>query len=171
VSTEIRQLSPGDAPVYRELRLFGLQESAPAFGSSHAEVAARPLDQFGERLADPQNHFFGAFSPEGDLIGTAILRRENREKIRHKASIFGMYVLPRYRGKGAARALLEASLARAAELGVRQVNLGVNVEQQAALRLYESCGFQRYGLERDAFNVDGRFYDVAYMVYRLPERS
>ena len=167
---EIRELSADDAAAYRELRLFMLTESPAAFGSSYAEVAGRPLEQFVERLEDPQNYHFGAFE-EGELVGVTTLRLTKRPKLRHKASLFAVYVRPEYRRRGAGRALMQAALARARELGVRQVNLGVSRAGKAAVRLYESCGFVQYGVEKDAFYVDGRYYDVAYMVCRLQEGS
>lgn len=50
---------------------------------------------------------------------------------------------------------------------MRQVDLGVTADNKAAVGLYASCGFERYGLERDAFKVGDSFYDVAYMALRL----
>lgn len=160
---QIRQLTPDDAESYQNLRLFALRESPTAFGSSYAEMADRPLEMFAERLGDERNHIFGAFTDDRQLVGIATLRREQREKIGHKASIFGMYVLPEYRGQGLGRSLLEKLISRAGDLGVRQVNLSVVSANTPAVLLYESCGFERFGLERDAFRIGDDFYDVAYM--------
>ena len=41
----------------------------------------------------------GAFQ-DAKLAGVAGLSFESREKIRHKATLFGMYVPPRFRGLG-----------------------------------------------------------------------
>jgi len=162
---KIRQLSEADATIYRELRLLGLKESPAAFGASYAEVAARPLDVFRKRLGDEQNHTFGAFDDEGRLAGVTMLRWERREKTGHKGTIYAVYVRPEYRGQGAGRALMEAALARARELGLRQVNLGVSVASKAAIALYEACGFEEFGREKHAFKVGTEFYDAIYMVY------
>lgn len=112
---EIRQLNGEEAVVYQELRLFGLQESPTAFGASYDEEADRPLEVVRERLQDERNFVVGAFTEEGRLAGIATLRREEREKLRHKAHVFGMLVLPQYRGQGAGRALLERLIARGRE--------------------------------------------------------
>ena len=164
---EIQQLRPDDAATFQKLRLFALQESPAAFGSSYAEEADRPLEVVAERLEDVSNHVFAAFINEGRLIGVALLRREQRVKSGHKAFVFGMYVLPEHRRQGVGRALLETVISRASELGVRQVNLSVANANKAAVRLYESCGFERFGLERDAFRIGNDFYDVAHMALRL----
>ena len=167
---EIRQLTPNDAGSYQELRLFALQESPTAFGSSYAEEAERPVEVVAERLGAKAAHTFGAFNHEGELIGMATLFREQHVKSDHKAYIFGMYVLPEYRRQGAGRALLETVMARASELGVRQVNLSVNKTNTAAIALSESFGFERFGLERDAMRIGDEWYDAAYMVLRLEGR-
>jgi ribosomal protein S18 acetylase RimI-like enzyme len=164
----IQQLTPDDAATFQELRLFALQENPEAFGSSYAEEADRALEVVAERLGDVRNHAFGAFIDARQLIGVAILRREQRVKTGHKAFVFGMYVLPEHRRQGVGRALLETVISRATELGVRQVNLSVTHANKAAVRLYESCGFERFGLEKDAFRIGHDFYDVAHMALRLP---
>ena len=89
-------------------------------------------------------------------------------KLRHKAFIWGMYVTPEHRRHGLGRRLLEAALAQARELpGLRQINLEVVTSNRAAYTLYESCGFETFGVERDAFSVDRTYHDVAYMTLRL----
>jgi GNAT superfamily N-acetyltransferase len=164
---EIIQLTPRDAAVYQELRLCALQESPAAFGSTYAEEVDRPLEVIEKRLADPRNHMFGAFDADGQLVGMATLRREERVRSEHKAFLFGMYVLPEHRRQGISRALLEAVISRAEGVGIRQVNLTVNSRNRAAVLLYESCGFERFGLERDAFRIGDGFFDTAYMALRV----
>jgi ribosomal protein S18 acetylase RimI-like enzyme len=168
---EIRQLSGEDAEMYRALRLRGLDESPTAFGSSYAEEVGRPVAVVKRRFADEHNHIFGAFTGDGRLVGMVTLRREPYVKLAHKANIYAMYVAPEARQQGVGRALMAAALARAEALGVRQVNLTVTSTNEAAVGLYASCGFERFGLERDAFLIDGVFYDAAYMVLRLRENE
>ena len=165
---EIHQLSSAHAKAYQELRLFGLQESPTAFGSSYSEEVDRPLSMVAERIDDRLNHVFGAFAAEGQLIGVTTLRRDGHVKGAHKAYIYAMYVTPEFRQRGVGRALLDAALARAAKLGLRQVSLSVVTANRAAVHLYESAGFETFGLEREAFYVGEAFYDVAYMAVKLP---
>lgn len=47
------------------------------------------------------------------------------------------------RGRGVARTLLEAMIARSAELGIRTLDLTSRPSRVAAIRLYESVGFVR----------------------------
>lgn len=163
----IQQLSAADAGAYRELRLYSLQESPAAFGSSYEEEVDRPLETVAKRLADGDNHIFGALSDEGDLRGTITLRRDTHVKGAHRAYVYAMYVLPQYRRQGVGRALMEAVIARARELGLSWISLQVNQANEEAVRLYESCGFEMFGLEKDAFRIGDDRYDAAYMALRL----
>lgn len=49
--------------------------------------------------------------------------------------------------------------------GVRQINLGVNAANFAALAFYESCGFKPFGLERGFMMLDGELHDEVHMVH------
>ena len=56
--------------------------------------------------------------------------------------IYGLGVLPEYRGKGLGRAILLESVRRLRAAGAEEVMLQVATGNQNALRLYESCGFE-----------------------------
>ena len=164
----VRRLIPQDAEHYQAARLRGLLECPSAFASSHAEEAATPIEEMASRLAyKPDGAVFGHFSGSG-LQGVVGIQREGMLKLAHKAFIWGMYVLPEVRMAGVGRALLEHALDFAQkELGVRQVNLGVNTENTAALALYRRVGFEVYGTERGFLLVDGVLYDEHHMAWRV----
>ncbi len=162
---ELRILQAGDAAAFTALRLTALRECPTAFSSSYEEECDIPLEQAAERLApDEDRAVFGAF--DGDLlVGTLGLYRENRRKLAHKAVIWGVYLAPAYRGRGVARRLLERALAHAAAMpNLLKLTLGVNTANAAAVALYESAGFEPFGLERGFMLVDGVLHDELHMV-------
>ena len=113
---------------------------------------------------DRDNAIFGAFDGK-HLVGTVGLHRKSGRKLAHKALIWGVYVAPSFRQRGIGRLLLERALAHAASLpGVLRVTLGVNTENTAAIALYESLGFETFGLERGFLLVDGVLHDELHMV-------
>jgi len=84
----------------------------------------------------------------------------------HKSFIWGLYVAFLRHGLGAQ--VMSHALSHAATiLGSRQVNLGVNVENQPALALYRKLGFVEYGLERGYLLVDGVLQDEYLMVLNV----
>lgn len=88
---EIRQLTAADAEVYRDLRLEGLQTNPEAFGASFEEEKDLSIGSFASRLEGQGTFTFGAFDQE-DLLGVATLVQANKMKLKHKASIFAVYV-------------------------------------------------------------------------------
>lgn len=89
-------------------------------------------------------------------------------KSRHKGRVWGVYVTEACRGQGMGRALMGSLIDRARACpGMEQVILTVATEQTAALRLYESLGFQKFGREPRALYVNGRYLDEDYLVLML----
>jgi ribosomal protein S18 acetylase RimI-like enzyme len=92
-----------------------------------------------EYLAHPTRAIFGAVEP--DLIGMAGIAQEEGAKSRHKARLWGVYVIPARRGLGIGRALVEAAIEFARSLdGLTHVHLAVAESGQAAQALYERRG-------------------------------
>ncbi len=60
-----------------------------------------------------------------------------------------------------------ADMARAAQPGLEQIVLAVFSTNQVARRLYESCGFEVYGVEPRALKVDDQYLDEDLMILRL----
>jgi RimJ/RimL family protein N-acetyltransferase len=165
----IRQLNLADLDAFFQLRLRGLQAHPEAFGTSHQEALEKGPAQYrailqGTQAADG-NFVLGAFNtPDLGLIGTVGLRREPRLKERHKAVVVGMYVAPEAAGHGVGRALLKDLLARSERIeGLRQIQLVVTKQNEAARHLYESLGFRCYGREVDALCIGGAFHDADLM--------
>ncbi len=55
----------------------------------------------------------------------------------------------------------------AAIAGLEQVLLSVTSTQTAALAFYRSLGFELFGTEPRALNINGEFIDEHYLVLRL----
>jgi len=162
----LRQLTPSDAPAYRALMLQAYALHPDAFTSAPQERAALPLSWWEGRLGEglqAAERVFGAFQ-DGQLAGVAGLAFEQREKVRHKATLFGMYVPAGHRGRGLGLRLVHAVLAGArGRPGVGVVQLTVTQGNAGAQALYESCGFTPFGVEPFAVAVDGGFVSKVHM--------
>lgn len=87
---------------------------------------------------------------------------------RHVARL-GMGVHADHRGKGIGRRLMDATLARARELGLEKIELGVYASNGPALALYRSMGFTEEGVHRRARLLDGVYDDIVMMALWLEE--
>lgn len=167
---EVKQLNAADARAYQNLRLLALQESPTAFSASYQDEADRSIEEVAARLAPAKDGaicMLGVFD-QAALAGFVAIIHPQREKLRHCVELAGMYVAPQCRRRGFGSALLKAAIAHSRAIdGVRQIKLGVNVTNGAAKALYQSVGFESYGVEPDALNVDGVFYGEEHYVLRF----
>lgn len=162
----IRRLGVGDVPQYRQLMLEGYERHPEAFTSSVGERAALPASWWEARVGEaalPPSVVFGAFD-EDRMVGVAGVSFETREKARHKATLFGMYVPPQFRHRGIGRRLVIAVLDHArSRPGVRLVQLTVTDINAEARTLYERCGFIEFGIEPIAVALGPSFVSNVHM--------
>ncbi|CDG83868.1 GNAT family N-acetyltransferase [Janthinobacterium agaricidamnosum] len=164
----IRLLTADDAGAFKALRLLAIDSDPGAIVFSRDEKEARTLQQIAQRITpDASQAVFGAFDGE-QLIGIVGLKRGDLKKTLHKATIWGVFVDPAYRGKGIAGELMRAQIARArADQGLFQLYLGVNADNAAPRKLYESLGFVAFGIEPRALRLGDQFYDEQLMTLQL----
>jgi ribosomal protein S18 acetylase RimI-like enzyme len=81
----------------------------------------------------------------------------------HVRQIQGLVVAPWARGRGVARALMEAARGEAARQGAVRITLRVLGHNTAARRLYESLGYVAEGVLPGEFMLDGKPVDDVLM--------
>jgi ribosomal protein S18 acetylase RimI-like enzyme len=166
-SLTIRQLGPADAGQYRTLRLASLRDFQFAHGPDYEEALAKSLAWHAQRLAKPDYHWFGAFDGEA-LIGGICLRTQEGRRLRHSASLNSLMVASSHQRAGIGRLLVAHLIHFARSLGtIRQLTLEVNDSNVAARRLYDSFGFQQFGLEPDAILHEGRYCAKQHLILSL----
>jgi RimJ/RimL family protein N-acetyltransferase len=174
----IRPTREADAVAFRELRLEALRTHPEVFGADYDESLARPIEFWQERVRDGAGSDLGITyvavpssrlrpGADGALVGMTGIYRDNHRKMRHSGMIWGVYVLPEWRGTGIAGALIEACVVWAREHGLRLVKLSVVTTNAAAIRRYVRCGFSVYGVEPEVIYYNGVYYDELLMIRRL----
>jgi ribosomal protein S18 acetylase RimI-like enzyme len=123
-------------------------------------------------LLVPERELFVA-RLNGDIVGSAILVRppRNNEAQAFAASLMHAYVAPYARGYGLARRLTKAVEERARELGYHIMNLDVRETQTAAIRLYQSMGYIRWGEHPEYALVRGQSVTGFFYYKRLRPRK
>jgi GNAT superfamily N-acetyltransferase len=131
---EIRRGGPEDAgAIARLLHDFNSEYGEPTPGVEALTGYCRQLLEDGEMTV-----LLAGAGPDGISLlrfRTAVWTGEP------EAHLQELYVVPPLRGRGIGRALLEATMDAAREVGATGIDLNTGATDTAARALYESCGF------------------------------
>lgn len=162
---DVRQLRIEDANIFFDLRMEGLRLVPTAFGGSYEDEVAQGVGRIQDMIVrqGPGNFIFGAFLHE-EMVGSIGIFQESSRKAAHKAIIWGMFVRPDKQRLGIGKKLVITALDHAKMMnGIVSINLSVESTNEAAKKLYESCGFKTWGKEPNALQVDDKFYGEDHM--------
>lgn len=170
---KLRNIQKEEVEQFREFRLGGLKNDPGSFSSTYEEDIHQSAEYYKERIGDTEdNYILGAYDENDRLIGTAGFLRESKLKTRHKGTIWGVYVSPDWRKQGIGKQLIEEIISRSRRLSdFTQINLITMVSNVGAKRLYESLGFQTFGIERNAVRANDVFHDDALMTLHIDEAT
>lgn len=157
----IRLLEIDDWKLFRTLRLEAILNYPEAFSSSFEEEAYLSDEVYKSNFST----VFGAFNNH-DLIGCVGFFIYSPLKMRHKGTLFSMYIKEDFRNQGIGNALLKTIIAHAKNT-VHQLHLTVVTTNHTALKLYQKNGFKIYGTEPRALMVGDHFFDEHLMVLNL----
>lgn len=158
----VRRARTADLDALFALRIEALETDPDAFLRTADEDRARGPGHLANVLAHEDGAVFVA-ERDGELVGMVGVYREAAAKWRHKANVWGMFVRPTARGRGLGGALLDAAIAHARGLGVRQVHLSAEATHVAALALYRARGFVVWGTEPRGTRDGGRSMDEVHL--------
>jgi RimJ/RimL family protein N-acetyltransferase len=143
---------------YRVLDVVARERSYLAFLEAPPIERSRTFVQGNIEKGAPQ---FVAID-KGMVVGWCDITPIDRPVYAH-SGVLGMGLLPAYRGHGHGRALIEAALAAARQMGLTRIELGVYSHNTRAKALYDRTGFATEGIKRKAVRIDGVFRDVIVM--------
>ncbi|ADQ39680.1 GCN5-related N-acetyltransferase [Caldicellulosiruptor acetigenus I77R1B] len=158
----IRPVKFEDAEDINEMRrMDGVRETILSITSERIA----DTEDFIKRLG-PNDHVFVAEVTENGVkkvVGIVGLHVNSSPRLRHSAKV-GIMVHRDYQGKGIGRALLNTVLDLADNwLKLVRVELTVLVDNEKAIKLYESLGFKIEGIKKYAVIKNGKYADEYIM--------
>jgi GNAT superfamily N-acetyltransferase len=136
---EVRQAHAADWQQLRELRLRSLADAPDAFSGTLEQEAAFPEEVWG-RWAEGGPASADFIAREGGAgIGMAAIFAESSAPGRMQ--LVALWVDPRHRRRGVARALVDQAVRWAGDRQAREVILWVADQNTAACTLYQRIGF------------------------------
>jgi RimJ/RimL family protein N-acetyltransferase len=156
-----------------------LDDAPWAFDASPADDLVLDHAHLVMLLGEPRTAVFAVEAPkrfvqerdtslDAELVAAAAITRAKQPKFAHRARLWGVFVAPAYRSNGLGRSVVTSAIAYARTwTQVAFVDASVSDNSPEALRLYLSLGFEQWGREPQATEVDGRRYDEIHMTLRL----
>lgn len=132
-------------------------------GKGEFIMTQREEEEILEEYKSATNKIFLVAELDGNIAGILNVDASSKPRQRHMGEL-GITVRKEYWGKGVGAGLMQSMIEWAKQLGViRKLNLTVQANNEAAIALYEKCGFEKEGLvKRDAY-INGEFYDAYVM--------
>ena len=154
------QINESDWQKFKDFRIRAVTESPQAFGDTLEKVLSYPdfywIDGIKNKkvfvISDRDTYVSGlVFGQDDDGIW----------------SVKSLWTDPAYRGKGLAKKILRYVIGVAKAIGVKIIELGINVKQGTAIKLYESLGFIQVKRLPDLEMGDGSKNDLLVMRLEL----
>jgi len=146
VGIEIVKMTSGDVP-------FAAALERECFSAPWSE------QMINSEMANPEVSFFCA-KRDGAFLGHAGMMT-----VLDEAHVYNIAVSPSARRQGVGRALVGALMCECEKNGVEILMLEVRASNTAAIRLYESCGFEKVGERKNFYSYpreDGLMYNYCF---------
>lgn len=99
---------------------------------------------------------------QDQVVGWCDIIPSTKPAERHTGTL-GMGLLPGWRGKGIGRRLMQATIDKARDLNLTRIELTVRENNDNAIVLYKSMGFETEGLKRKAHRNGDAYENILMM--------
>ncbi|MGS2720183.1 GNAT family N-acetyltransferase [Paraglaciecola aestuariivivens] len=119
-------------------------------------------------LFDIENDYVLVAEVENKVVAQVCLLLSKKVRDKHCASL-AIAVHPEFQGKGIGRSLLSEALNQADNwLNLIRIELDVFEDNQSAIGLYESLGFEKEGVKRFSSFKQGQYANLVFMARIKP---
>ena len=166
IDIEYKKLVVGDSEALSNVRLATREKNPHSFTvteeeerSSSNESAEGCLKYYASR-----NDACAIGAWDSALVGVIGIERYQGQTQKHKARIWGPYVIDTHRRNGIGTSLLKEALIYAQSIeGVELVSLETSEASENAIRLFINAGFIEVGREPRALKYEEQYYSVIRM--------
>jgi ribosomal protein S18 acetylase RimI-like enzyme len=128
-------------------------------------LEAPPLEQMRHFVLNNINEGYPQFVVliDDQIGGWCDVLPNSRRTVYAHCGTLGMGLLPKYRGQGIGRKLMQRALDAALAFGFTRIELTVRETNVNAIALYRNFGFETEGLHRKAVRIEGRYENTLSM--------
>lgn len=153
----VRELRPDDWPAVRAIYEDGIRGGDATFETEAPSWEAWDAVHPQLRLVAER---------DGTVVGWAALSPYSPRRCYRGVGNVSVYVGQAARGAGVGRLLLEQLVDRSEQAGYWTLSAGVFPENEASLRLHQSCGFRVVGVRERLGQLEGVWRDAVWLERR-----
>lgn len=160
----IRKLTAEDAVEMIEyMNVIGGESDNLLRGKNEFDLTAEQETERIERDNSDPDIFMIVGVINNRIVSAAQIHSSSKKRIAHNSEV-AVSVRKECWRKGVGTALMGELINHAKQFGTtKNVSLGVRAGNSNAITLYEKFGFEKVGIHKDYFNVDGTYYDEILM--------
>lgn len=160
----LRQPKVEDAEAMIEyLNIVGGESDNLLFGKNEFRLTADQEKEYIKSINDNENSLMLLGIIDNKIISVSQVSASNRKRIAHNSEL-AISVKKEYWGMGIGTTIMESLIdfARSSNT-IKTISLGVKGSNKKAQHLYEKLGFEKVGVHKNFFNIDGNYDDEILM--------
>lgn len=165
--TILRNIVPDDAEkIINHYKIAGGETNFLSFGAEGIPLTVEEEKEVLKKMLNDEKSAFIGVEIDGYIAGCLSINGSNRKRMKHCVE-FGISVEKKYWGKGIGRLLLDEMISICKDNGIRKINLKTSEDNERAINLYKSYGFEIEGRLKNECCIDGKFSDTYCMALHL----
>ncbi|WOV83876.1 GNAT family protein [Sporosarcina jeotgali] len=138
-----------------------------SFGQDEYPLSAEEMADTIEGMKDSHGNCMLLMMDGEEIVGIGTIESSSKSRFRHVGTL-GIVISQSHAGKGLGRMLMNALIDWSKDNGqTKKVSLVTRADNEHAIALYVSLGFEREGLFRKDFYDGGTYYDSLSMALFL----
>lgn len=145
------------------LNIVGGESDNLLFGNNEFRLTADQEKEYIKSINDNENSLMLLGIIDNKIISVSQVSASNRKRIAHNSEL-AISVKKEYWGMGIGTTIMESLIdfARSSNT-IKTISLGVKGSNKKAQHLYEKLGFEKVGVHKNFFNIDGNYDDEILM--------
>lgn len=145
------------------LNIVGGESDNLLFGKNEFRLTIEQEKEYIKSINDNENSLMLLGIIDNKIISVSQVSVSNRKRIAHNSEL-AISVKKEYWGMGIGTAVMESLIdfARSSNT-IKTISLGVKGSNKKAQHLYEKLGFEKVGVHKNFFNIDGNYDDEILM--------
>ncbi|WP_235777757.1 GNAT family N-acetyltransferase [Clostridium culturomicium] len=160
----LREVNINDAEAMLQyLNIVGGESDNLLFGANEFCLTVEQEKNYIESMRENDNALMAIGVIDGQIISIAQVAAPPRKRIAHNGEL-AISVKKEYWSMGVGTEMMKLLIDFAKSTSViKNISLGVKSDNEKGIKLYEKMGFEKVGVHRNFFNIDGKYFHEILM--------